>query len=558
MLQFDEEKQNKQIRQLRHEEEEVYVQSVAASRNLEYIDLTKVQINLEALRLVREDVARKAKLIIFDLHNKKASVAFSPDENELTKTILDDLTKQGFTIITFITSNTSLEHAYKSYLDLSFAVEAKAGSVEISNETIIELLSVLKTVQDIGDRISLILAEKKSYTISRVIEVILAGALAVNASDVHIEPEQEGAVMRYRLDGVLNIILHFNHETYNLIINRLKLLSGLRINVRNVPQDGRFSVVIKDNNIDLRVSTLPGSYGESVVMRVLNSHSVLASVKELGIEPKLLAILENEIKRPNGMILTTGPTGSGKTTTLYAFLRQIYTPEMKIITIENPVEYRLPGIVQSQIDAERGFTFINGLRAAVRQDPDIIMVGEIRDEETAQTAIDAALTGHLVFSTLHTNNAAGAYTRLIDLKVNPKIITSALTISIGQRLARRLCDKCKVEKAPSEKDKAIMETILASITDREHPTVVDHIWEAPGCPECSGTGFRGRIGIYEAILSTAAIESIVISNPSEREIRKAAEGQGILTLKQDGVMKILAGVTSPDEVNRVVDLSSLN
>ncbi len=558
MLQFDEEKQNKKVRDLRREEEEAYVRSVAAVQNLEYVELNRVQISLDALRLVREEDARKANLIVFDVRNKSLSIAVSPDENEHTKSIFEDLTNRGFTIVRFLTSNSSLENAYKSYLDLSFAVEAKAGSVEISNETIIELLSVLKTVQDIGNRISSILAEKKSYTISRVIEVILAGALAVNASDVHIEPEQEGAVMRYRLDGVLNIILHFNHETYNLIINRLKLLSGLRINVRNVPQDGRFSVVIKDNNIDLRVSTLPGSYGESVVMRVLNSHSVLASVGELGIEPKLLAALEEEIKRPNGMILTTGPTGSGKTTTLYAFLRQIYSPEMKIITIENPVEYRLPGIVQSQIDAERGFTFIHGLRAAVRQDPDIIMVGEIRDEETAQTAIDAALTGHLVFSTLHTNNAAGAYTRLIDLRVNPKIITSALTVSIGQRLARRLCDKCKKETAPSEKDKALMETILSSIKDREHPTVVDHVWTAPGCPECSGTGFRGRIGIYEAILSTAAIEAIVISNPSEREIRKAAEGQGILTLKQDGVMKILEGVTSVDEVNRVVDLSSIN
>lgn len=392
----------------------------------------------------------------------------------------------------------------------------------------------------------------------RLLNFIIQEGITQKASDIHFEPVDNSLRIRYRIDGVLQNRHQIPEQHQAHIISRLKVMAQLDIAETRRPQDGRIKLKLGQREVDFRASTIPISSGERIVLRILDRETSNLNLLDLKMDSHILTELQNMIRRSEGILLVTGPTGSGKTTTLYAFLRQIYSPEMKIITIENPVEYRLPGIVQSQIDAERGFTFIHGLRAAVRQDPDIIMVGEIRDEETAQTAIDAALTGHLVFSTLHTNNAAGAYTRLIDLRVNPKIITSALTVSIGQRLARRLCDKCKKETAPSEKDKALMETILSSIKDREHPTVVDHVWTAPGCPECSGTGFRGRIGIYEAILSTAAIEAIVISNPSEREIRKAAEGQGILTLKQDGVMKILEGVTSVDEVNRVVDLSSIN
>lgn len=556
MLQFDDERQNKHLKDLRHLEEERFIELTASTKNLPYTNLSTVAVNLEALRYIPETEARMGNVVAFDIQNKHLSIALLPDQNEYTKKTLDRLVNDGFSLHIVAVSKTSLEHIYESYKDLSYAVEAKAGSIEISNEQINELLSVVKTIKDVELRVKQILDEKKAYKISRVIEVILAGALVTTASDIHIEPGEGGAAVRYRLDGVLNVVLQFDTETYNLIINRLKLLSGLKINVRNIPQDGRFSVVIQNEGIDVRVSTLPGAYGESIVMRILNAKSILVSIEDIGIEPVLRGILEQEINKPNGMILTTGPTGSGKTTTLYAFLRKIYSPELKIITIENPVEYHLPGIVQSQVDAERGFTFIHGLRAAVRQDPDVIMVGEIRDEETARTAIDAALTGHLVFSTLHTNNAAGAFTRLIDLSVNPKVITSAVTIAIAQRLARKLCTVCKKEKKPTPEEKRLLETILSSIKKRAHPSFVDTLWTASGCDACNNTGFKGRIGIYEAILSNAKIESIVINNPSEREIRKVADDQGILTLRQDGVLKILNGITSIDEVNRVIDLST--
>lgn len=556
MLQFDDERQNKHLKDLRHLEEERFVELTASTKNLPYANLSTVAVNLEALRYIPETEARMGNIVAFDIQNKHLSIALLPDQNEHTKNTLDRLTKDGFSFSIVVVSKTSLEHIYESYKDLSYAVEAKAGSIEISTEQISELLSVIKKTKDVENRVKQILDEKKAYKISRVIEVILAGALVTAASDIHIEPGEGGAAVRYRLDGVLNVVLQFDTETYNLIINRLKLLSGLKINVRNVPQDGRFSVAIQNEGIDVRVSTLPGAYGESIVMRILNAKSILVSIEDIGIEPVLRGILEQEINKPNGMILTTGPTGSGKTTTLYAFLRKIYSPELKIITIENPVEYHLPGIVQSQVDAERGFTFIHGLRAAVRQDPDVIMVGEIRDEETARTAIDAALTGHLVFSTLHTNNAAGAFTRLIDLSVNPKVITSAVTVAIAQRLARKLCATCKKEKKPSPEEKTLLEKILSSIKGRKHPSSVDTLWTAPGCDACNNTGFKGRIGIYEAILSNAKIESVVINNPSEREIRKVADDQGILTLRQDGVLKILSGITSIEEVNRVIDLSA--
>jgi type IV pilus assembly protein PilB len=278
----------------------------------------------------------------------------------------------------------------------------------------------------------------------------------------------------------------------------------------------------------------------------------------MGISPRLFKILEQETSKPEGMILTTGPTGSGKTTTLYAFMRKVYTPEIKIITIENPVEYHLPGIVQTQTDSKNGYTFLEGLRSALRQDPDVIMVGEIRDTETAEIAINSALTGHLVFSTLHTNNAAGTFPRLIDLGVNPKVITSALSVSMAQRLVRKLCPACRKQVLISGKTKEIIDRILGSIKNKEEylETIPETIFEPQGCNQCNNTGYKGRIGIYEAILRSEKIEEAVQLNPSEREIWKAAEEQNILNMKQDGIVKILKGITSIKELDRVVDVES--
>ena len=279
-------------------------------------------------------------------------------------------------------------------------------------------------------------------------------------------------------------------------------------------------------------------------------------MEELGINEKLLNIILHELKKPNGMILNTGPTGSGKTTTLYAFLKKIHTPEIKIITIEDPIEYHLKGIVQTQVEEEKGYTFLEGLRSALRQDPDVIMVGEIRDEETAEIAVNASLTGHLVFSTLHTNNAAGTFPRLIDLGVNSKVITSAINIAMAQRLVRKLCNKCKKKSVLGGKENVLIKKVLDSISDKNYLKDLDaqNVYEEVGCQECNFTGYKGRTGIYEAVLTDEKIENIVIQNPSEREINKASESQGILNMKQDGILKILQGMTSLDELSRVIDL----
>ena len=384
----------------------------------------------------------------------------------------------------------------------------------------------------------------------------MAGALVTEASDIHIEPEEDYVRLRYRLDGVLMDILNFNQIIYALLLSRIKLISGLKLNIKNEAQDGRFSVKTKDADIEIRTSVLPGAYNESIVLRILNPKTISVPMEELGIEPKLLNILSREIKKPNGMILTTGPTGSGKTTTLYAFLKKIHSPDIKIITIEDPIEYHLPGIVQTQVNSEKKYTFLSGLRSALRQDPDIIMIGEIRDGETAEIAINSALTGHLVFSTLHTNTAAGAFPRLMDLNINPKVISSAINITIAQRLIRKLCSQCKKERPIEETEKKIFDKILESVSDKSYLENLQRnvVWQPVGCDKCNKTGYKGRVGIFEAILIDESVENIIQENPSEREIKKATAHQGMLDMKQDGVIKILNGLTSLSELQRVIDL----
>ncbi|MDE1925551.1 MAG: type II/IV secretion system protein, partial [Patescibacteria group bacterium] len=324
-------------------------------------------------------------------------------------------------------------------------------------------------------------------------------------------------------------------------------------------QDGRFEIKIKGDEIELRTSILPGNYAETVVLRILNPKSIGVPLEELGLEEKLRLRIEKEIARPNGMILTTGPTGSGKTTTLYAFLRKVNAPGSKIITIEDPIEYHLQGIVQTQVD-KKNYTFALGLRSALRQDPDIIMVGEIRDGEVAETAINAALTGHLVFSTLHTNDAAGSFPRLIDLGVSEKVLSSAINVAMAQRLLRKLCATCKKQRAATPDEQKIIDRILAGVVDRGMvPQTTNMVWDASaeGCPNCGGRGYKGRIGIFEAIFMDRTIEEILRSKPSEREIAEAAKPQAIPTMPQDGVLKVLRGVTSLEELSRVVDLDEI-
>ncbi len=556
VIKFDEDKQRQKVEELREQEEESLAQVMSKKYGLPYIDLDVNPINIDALRIVKEEDGREAEAAPFNIINKKISLAIVSPNEDKTIYLIESLKDRGYTPMLFMASHQSLQKVWGRYKDLSYSMETKGGALNIANEEIQDLVKSVKTAPDIKKSIETVLAQKKSYRISRILEIILAGAISINASDIHIEPEESSVRLRYRLDGVLNDILNIDYGTYGLLLSRIKLISNLKLNTKGKAQDGRFSIKIEDVEIEIRTSLLPGGYGESVVLRVLNPNAISVPLEELGINEKLLGIILKELQKPNGMILNTGPTGSGKTTTLYAFLKKIHTPEIKIITIENPIEYHLKGIVQTQTDEEKGYTFLEGLRSALRQDPDVIMVGEIRDEETAEIAINSALTGHLVFSTLHTNNAAGTFPRLIDLGVNPKVITSAINIAMAQRLIRKLCKKCKKKAVLEEKENSLIKKIIDSILDKNYLKGLDfeNVYEAVGCKECNFTGFKGRTGIYEAVLTDEKIENIVKENPSEREINKAAEGQGILDMKQDGVIKILQGVTSFDELRRVIDL----
>jgi len=560
MVQFDEEKQDERVRALHRKEEEELIASLSRRHGVPYLDLSTHPINIDALRIIKEADARAAKIAVFDAIDKKIDVAVLSPENEKTVGLIGDLKRRSYVPKIFMVSHQSLEKVWSRYKDLSYSLETKSGALDISNEEIIEMTKRVTSLADVKKLIEGVLAMKRAYRISKILEIILAGAISLRASDVHLEPEEKDVRLRYRLDGILTDILHFDFETFELLLSRIKLISELKLNVKEKAQDGRFSIKLADVEIEVRTSLLPGPYDESVVMRVLNPDAIAVEFEALGIHPHLLMILKKEIRKPNGMILTTGPTGSGKTTTLYAFLKKIYTPDIKVVTIEDPIEYHLEGVVQTQAETEKGYGFAEGLRSALRQDPDVIMVGEIRDNETAVVAVNAALTGHLVLSTLHTNNAAGSFPRLLDLGVNPKVVSSALNVSIAQRLVRTLCETCKKKIPLESKNKEVIDKVLAQIPDSVYLDGIQrvHIWAAVGCPKCNSIGFRGRIGIYEAILIDDKIEKAVITNPSERDIREAAKGQKLLTLVQDGIIKVLSGITTLEELDRVVDLSSIS
>ena len=516
MVDFDEDKQNKKLEDMRKIEEEDVSKILAARYGYNYLDLSSFPINSDALRILNEEDARSTNTAIFKMVGKNLQVAILSPNDDKTIAILNRLSNDGYFPTVHMVSRKSLEKAWSRYKDLSYSSESTAGTFDIASENVAGLMEKVKRVADIEKLTNDLLGVKQTYRISKILEIMLAGALALGASDVHIEPEEKDVRMRFRIDGVLLDTFVFDKATYNLLLSRIKLLSGLKLNVKDEAQDGRFSIKIKDNNIEIRTSIIPGAYDESIVMRLLNPKSIAVSLEQLGIEKRTLDILVKQISKPNGMLLITGPTGSGKTTTLYAFMRKIYSPDVKIITIEDPVEYHLDGIVQTQVEEEKGYTFLAGLRAAMRQDPDVIMIGEIRDSETASTAIQAALTGHLVFSTLHTNSAAGAFPRLIDLGVNPKTIPSAMNVAMAQRLLRKLCESCKIGRKINENEQKIITETLESIHDKTYLDGIQTkmVFEPKGCDKCNGTGYKGRIAIVEAILSTREIEEAIVNNNS--------------------------------------------
>lgn len=552
-LPFDPKHTEEELAAVREHEEEDVARILSEKYGIPYADLAMKQIDNDALRIIPEAKAREAEAVAFAKAAKVLSLAVHNPNNPALAKLSDDLAAREYSLKTFLVSEKSLNKALARYSELSLTTESKPGIFTINQETLSKLTRENATREVLRQTLDTSVAEKSLDRVSRIFEVILAGALALRASDIHFEPEETKALLRLRIDGLLSDAFFFDPPTYHQLNSRIKLLSGVKLNVTNQAQDGRFSVERVGSQIEMRVSFIPGNYGESIVMRILDPEATKVSYKELGIHPKLLARLEEEIRRPNGMLLTTGPTGSGKTTTLYSFLREIHSPETKIITIEDPIEYHLDGIVQTQVEGTK-YTFAEGLRSIVRQDPDIIMVGEIRDGETAEIAIQAALTGHFVFSTLHTNDAAGTFPRLVDLGADPKSFGSAVTVSMAQRLIRKLHPDKKKERPLTADEKKMIEKVFEPLADKSLlPEKIETVWDA--APESADeTGYHGRVGLYEAIFMDDELAHFLRDNPPENEIAKLASKQGYLTMAQDGLLKALSGVTSLAEVAGAVDL----
>jgi type IV pilus assembly protein PilB len=554
-INFNDNKNDQKINDLLSREEADLARMLSGRYGIPFIDLSDQSINTNALRLIPEERARAAGIAAFDLQSKKISLAIrTPNKQEVDNEI-KDLERRGYFVQAFMTTTGGLEKAWDRYGDISFATETKSGTLEVSSQEIEKFIGEVQTVEDARSLINEIMGMKKSFRISRIVEIVVAAAMATKSSDIHVEPEEEQVVVRFRIDGVLIEVTKFDFDTYKLLLSRIKLLSGLKLNIKNDAQDGRFSVKIGENEIEIRSSVLPGNHGESIVMRLLDPSSLVVSMEDLGVPEYLVDIFKEEVDKPHGMILNTGPTGSGKTTTLYSFLGRKKGPGIKIITIEDPIEYHLSGIVQTQVDRKKGYDFAKGLRSSLRQDPDVIMVGEIRDHETAETAVQAALTGHLVFSTLHTNTAAGAFPRLTDLGLNSRILITAISMVIGQRLARKVCPDCKKEVPVEEPMLGIMKSIYDSLPEKLKPAEFKGTqFVGQGCEKCNKTGYKGRIGIFEVVVNNEEIENAVINDLSQRQIQKIARDQGLLDMAQDGLIKIMNGVTDFNEVNRVVDM----
>jgi len=394
-------------------------------------------------------------------------------------------------------------------------------------------------------------AVENEISTTDLVAIIFSAATSLRASDVHLESGKNDALLRLRLDGLLYDVTRLPRGVYDDVLDRIKLIAGLKLNVVDIPQDGRFTIIRDGDEIEVRASTVPSEYGETAVLRLLDPKAVALDLEDLGLRADDLDIADKELKKPNGMVLVAGPTGSGKTTTLYAFLKKVHTSELKTITIEDPIEYHLSGIEQTQVDPKAGYDFASGLRSILRQDPDIILVGEIRDLETAEVAMHAALTGHVVFSTLHTNDAAGAVPRLVDLGTKPAIIGPAINLIVAQRLVRRLCEYCKTETPMSPGLAENIKKLITKLPKRVDKTnVKPKIYSARGCDKCHN-GYRGRVGVFELLEVDDALENLIAEEVTEETIREFARKQGMIEMQTDGILKVFSGVTTLDEVERV-------
>jgi type II secretory ATPase GspE/PulE/Tfp pilus assembly ATPase PilB-like protein len=537
------------LAKLRREGEERSAEQLAQKLGLGYVDLSKTPTSLEAVKTIPEADARAGKIAGIELAAKKLAVAVLNPSLPETKKVLDVLSAESYQVKVFIASLSSLEAAWDFYKFVKVKSEDITGKIAITQEKIDESKKTLATFPAANAAFRALDFAKVTPVI--IIQTILESALATRASDIHAEAGEKKAKIRFRVDGILHDIFDdLPLHVYDSLVSRIKLLSGMKLNVSHEAQDGRFSIRLADKDVEMRVSIIPSEFGETIVMRILDPSATMVGLPDLGLREDNLVLVKKQLNKPNGLVLNTGPTGSGKTTTLYAFLRTLNSPEIKIITLEDPIEYRIEGIEQTQVDDEAGYTFADGLRAIVRQDPDVILVGEIRDLETADISIQAALTGHMVLSTLHTNDAVGAVPRLINLGVKAVSIGPALSLVIAQRLVRVLCEHCKKATNPDEAMKANIQKLLARLPAKVDKTKYEKyvLYEPGACDACNQVGYRGRVGIFEFLEGGSDLEETILKEASEVALRAVAERQGMVTMQQDGVLKVLEGKTTFDEV----------
>ncbi len=517
--------------------EEREAQGRAGSLGYEYVNLQNFPLDLTALAVFTEQEAKATEAVPFFKDKHDVRVGTNNPNNSALNAKLKEIAGE-YNVKVYFISNSSYQATLKFY-------DKVVRPTSLFQETISFGKDPVKDLQGLLDGQS---------SASEKLNAIFGNAVNQNSSDIHLEPEDHIVKVRFRIDGVLHDAAQLPKTGYRPILSRIKLLAKLKLNIENESQDGRFTVMNNNEPLDVRVSVLPSSFGEAIVMRLLGVGAINLGVADLGLTGRASEIVKEQLAKPNGMILTTGPTGSGKTTTLYAFLKELNDPGVKIITLEDPVEYKVEGIQQTPIDHRVDFNFAKGLRAVLRQDPDIVMVGEIRDPETAETALQAALTGHVVLSTLHTNDAAGAVPRLVTMGVKPFTIAPALNVILAQRLLRRICQDCI---KPAVVPAPMMEKVQQILNDIPKAAGVDlpaklEFFNSAGCDKCAGLGYKGRISVYEVIEVNDVLRELILKEPSGMDIKKAARENGTMTMTQDGLLKALAKITDVEEVFRVV------
>ena len=539
-------KAQQQIAGLKQEAKEQDIQEKAKRLGYPYVNLLHFSVNPDLQHFIPQEKSLKAKAAAFFRSGKKVRLAVLNPDLPATKALITELKIKGYDVSVIVCSPESLQNAQRVYLAEKKEVHGERIENVVAEEEVGSAASELESLERLREQI------ERSAS-DQALNQIVVGAYKTRSSDVHFQPQEKDVLVRFRIDGVLRQVFTLGRETYEGLIKQIKYMTRLKLNVTNVPQDGQYSFLVNERKINVRVSVIPSHYGEAIVMRLLDSQRTFEAFSALGYEGEALQHVEEALKLPHGMILVTGPTGSGKTTTMYSMLQSVDTRSKKMITLEDPIEYDLAGITQSQVNHEVDYNFATGLRAILRQDPDIIMVGEIRDLETAETAAQASLTGHLVISTLHTNSALESISRLVNMGVKYFILAPALDLIIAQRLVRRLCD-CAEDRPISIPEREQMEAARASAAKKgiEMPSVPETLKHAVGCDKCGQLGYKGQVAIAEVLRFDQKLRDLILEEKPMSEVHAYInENLKMLTLQEDGVLKVLKGVTTLEEVYRV-------